>query len=195
MAAISLEDPITRGAERIVLLGVTGSGKSTIARRVERERGIPAVDIDALAWRPGWVKTPEDELAAAAAAIAQRDAWVLDSAWRAILPAVLPRTQLVVALDLPRRVSLTRLLRRTVVRLVTRAPVCGENVESLGSVFSHDSIIAWHFRSYPRKREQIATWESDPQMPPVLRLRSSRDVENWVAALGVTPDAPLGATT
>lgn len=183
MAAVSPDDPLTRNADRILLLGVTGSGKSTVARRVEQARGIPVIDVDALAWRPGWVKTPDDELAAAIGEVAARDAWVMDAAWKATLPVVLPRTQLVVALDLPRWLSLTRLLRRTAWRVISRNQVCGENVESLGSMLGRDSIIAWHFQSFSRKRQQITAWVTDPQMPQVLHLRSARDVENWVTSL------------
>lgn len=107
----SLDDPLARQARRLLLIGVTGSGKTTLARALEGRCGIPAVDVDAMAWRPGWVKTPDEELAAAAARVAAGEAWVMDSAWTAIRPVVLPRAELVVALDLPRWLSLARLLR------------------------------------------------------------------------------------
>lgn len=183
MAQVDHDDPGVSSARRILLIGVTGSGKSTLARAIEGRTGIPAVDVDALAWQPGWVKTPEAELVAAARAIAAQESWVLDSAWTAIRSTVLARTQLIVALDLPRRVSLGRLLTRTARRVVTREPVCGDNAETLRSVLSRDSIIAWHFRSFASKQRQIATWATDPALPPVLRLTTSSAVEAFLASL------------
>ena len=177
----SLHDPLARQARRLLLIGVTGSGKTTLARGLEARCGIPAVDVDAMAWRPGWVKTPDEELAAAAARVAAGEAWVMDSAWTAIRPVVLPRAELVVALDLPRWLSLARLLRRTATRALTREPVCGDNVESVRNVFSRDSIIAWHFRSFAAKRAQMLAWEADPDVPPVLRLRTAAEVDQWLA--------------
>ena len=180
MAHAHLTDPTSVTARRILLIGVTGSGKTSLARALEASHGIRAIDVDSMAWQPGWVKTPDEELAASAAAVAATDAWVMDSAWTAIRSVVLPRTELVVALDLPRRVSLGRLLTRTTRRLITRERICGDNVESLHSVLSRDSIIRWHFRSFAEKRAQIAEWESDPALPPVLRLRSPREVHEWL---------------
>lgn len=177
----SLDDPLAQQARRLLLIGVTGSGKTTLARGLEARCGIPAVDVDAMAWRPGWVKTPDEELAAAAARVAAGEAWVMDSAWTAIRPVVLPRAELVVALDLPRWLSLARLLRRTATRALTREPVCGDNVESVRNVFSRDSILAWHFRSFAAKRSQMLAWEADPDVPPVLRLRTAAEVDQWLA--------------
>ena len=171
----ALDDPLARQARRLLLIGVTGSGKTTLARGLEARCGIPAVDVDAMAWRPGWVKTPDEELAAAAAR-------VVASAWTAIRPVVLPRAELVVALDLPRWLSLARLLRRTATRALTREPVCGDNVESVRNVFSRDSILAWHVRSFAAKRSQMLAWEADPDVPPVLRLRTAAEVDQWLAS-------------
>lgn len=132
----ALDDPLARQARRLLLIGVTGSGKTTLARGLEARCGIPAVDVDAMAWRPGWVKTPDEELAAAAARVAAGEAWVMDSAWTAIRPVVLPRAEL---------------------------------------------VVAWHFRSFAAKRSQMLAWEADPDVPPVLRLRTAAEVDQWLA--------------
>jgi hypothetical protein len=100
--------------------------------------------------------------------------------WRDV---ILPQTQLIVALDYQRQVSLARLLRRTARRIVTCELACNGNRESLRQAISSDSIIAWHFRSFSRKRQQIAAWQSDPTAPPVVRLRSPRLAQEWLADL------------
>lgn len=181
VARAILSDPIARDARRILLIGVTGSGKSTLARALQARHGIPAIDVDALAWRPGWVKAPQGEFVAAAARVAATDSWVLDSAWSAIRPVVLPRVELIVGLDLPRWLSLARLVRRTLRRVITQERVCGDNTESWRSVFSRDSIVAWHFRSFANKRRQLDRWEADPGLAPVLRLSSPAEVDQWLA--------------
>lgn len=100
--------------------------------------------------------------------------------WRDV---VLPRTQLIVALDYPRLVSLARLLRRTAKRVVGRELVCNGNRESLRQALSFQSIVAWHFRSYSRKRAHIVSWQADASAPPVVRLRSPRMADKWLAGL------------
>ena len=46
---------------RIVLHGVTGSGKTTAARRIGQLTGLPVVDGDSMLWEPGWKGVPRDD--------------------------------------------------------------------------------------------------------------------------------------
>ncbi len=170
---------------RILIHGVTGSGKTTLARAVGERPGIPWHSADdELGWLPGWVERPTDEQREIAAEIAATDAWVLDTAYSRWRDVVVPRVQLIVALDYPRSVSLRRLLRRTARRVVTRQAVRNGNRESLRLAFSRESIIRWHFRSYEKKRCQIEDWERAPDAPPLVRLRSPAETDAWLATLG-----------
>ncbi|WP_410650559.1 hypothetical protein [Amycolatopsis sp. cmx-4-54] len=94
------------------------------------------------------------------------------------------RAELIVALDYPRWVSLGRLVRRTVVRCVTRRRICNGNVETLRGMVSGDSIIYWHFRSFARKRRTIRAWVTDPTVP-VVHLTSPRATKRWLASAEV----------
>src|SRR6202011_1486075 len=105
-----------------------------------------------------WSERPRDKQRELALRIAGRERWVLDTAYGHWRDVILPRTELIVALDYPRQVSLAWLLRRTARRIVTSELVCNGNRESLRQAVSSDSIIAWHFRSFSRKRQQIAAW-------------------------------------
>ncbi len=170
--------------ERILVYGVTGSGKTTLARLIGEASGLPWHSVDdEIGWLPGWVERPKGDQRELASRIASSEEWVLDTAYGHWRDAVVARAELIVALDYPRLVSLVRLLRRTTRRIVTRELVCNGNNESLRQALSSGSIVAWHFRSFSRKRERIDGWEADPQAPPVVRLRSPRMTEAWVAAL------------
>ncbi|MFI7115329.1 hypothetical protein [Amycolatopsis sp. NPDC049868] len=113
------------------------------------------------------------------AALVSGDRWVIDGMFAKWRDIALPRAELVVALDYPRWVSLSRLLRRTVVRCVTRRRICNGNVETLRGMISGDSIIVWHFRSFARKRRTLRGWVADPGVP-VVRLTSPRATERWL---------------
>lgn len=171
------------GARRVLIYGVSGSGKSTLAARLSEVTGLPWHPVDDLIWRPGWVEVPADEQRARFAAISTGDRWILDSVggrWRDL---VLPRTELIIALDYPRWLSLARLIRRTVVRVVRRDVICNGNRESLRIALSSDSIVVWHFQSFARKRRRIRAWAADPEGPRVLRFRRPKDLDRWVDSL------------
>lgn len=169
-------------ARRVLLYGVTGAGKSTAALAAGERLGLPVHLVDdEIGWLPGWEMRETDQQRALAARIVTEEDWVLDTAYGAFRDVVLPRTQVVLALDYPRWLSLSRLLRRTARRWVTREPVCNGNVETLGQVLSRDSILLWHFRSYRRKNEQIRAWTDAAEGVPVLRVRHPRELTRVLA--------------
>lgn len=170
-------------AARILLYGVTGSGKTTLAARIAARTGIPFHSVDELTWQPGWAPVPIDEQRRRIEEICAGDAWILDTAYHAWLDVPLARADLIVALDYPRWVSLSRLLRRTTARLLDGRAVCNGNRESLRHVLSWDSIVLWHFRSFDRKRVRMRAWAVDPRAPRVVRLTSPAAAELWLATV------------
>jgi adenylate kinase family enzyme len=174
-----------RRPRRILVYGVTGSGKSTLAAQIAERLQLPWHPVDDLAWEPGWVQVPVDVQRARIAAICEGPEWVLDSGYGSWRDIALARADLVVGLDLPRRVSLSRLVRRTVRRLLSGTEVCNGNKESLRAVLGPESIVRWHFRSFSRKRRTMRQWHADPSGPPVVLLDSTAAVDHWLRTLPV----------
>jgi adenylate kinase family enzyme len=172
-----------RVADRVLIYGVTGSGKTTLARQVAERTGLPWHSVDDLTWEPGWVAVPADEQRSRITAICTQDRWVLDTAYGSWLDVPLARVQLIVALDYPRWRSLARLIRRTMMRAIDRRQICNGNTESFRQVFSRDSIIVWHFRSFTRKRERMRAWAADPFGPKIVTLTSPAATKRWLTGL------------
>ena len=169
---------------RVLVYGVTGSGKSVAATAIAERTGLPLTLVDELTWLPGWVPVDEDVQRTRFAEIAAGEEWVLDSAYGAWLDVVLPRVGLVVGLDYPRWFSLQRLLRRTVTGAIDKTPRCNGNTESLRNLLSRDSIIAWHFRSFARKRARMRAWAAAPGGPEVLLFSRPRELAAWLDGIG-----------
>jgi adenylate kinase family enzyme len=169
---------------RYLIQGVTGSGKSTLAAEISRRTGIPWHSMDELTWEPGWVAVPPDVQRERGAAVCAQDAWVMDTAYSAWLDLALARAEVIVALDYPRWLSLGRLIRRTWMRVLDKQLICNGNTETWRQVFSSESIIAWHFRSFARKRERVRSWHRQSPGPDVVYLTSPRATRRWLATVG-----------
>ncbi len=169
--------------DRVLVYGVTGSGKSTAALAMGARTGHPVTLVDELTWLPGWVPVEESRQREVIGEIVAGERWLLDSSYGIWLDLVLPRTQLVVCLDYARWLSLRRLVRRTVSGAITKEPRCNGNVESWRNMVSRDSIIRWHFQSFARKRERMRSWAASLDGPEVLLFRHPRELDAWLESL------------
>ncbi|MDQ1746279.1 MAG: hypothetical protein QOD07_542 [Frankiaceae bacterium] len=176
------------GARRYLIYGVTGSGKTVLAKRLAERTALPFFLVDDLTWLPGWVPVGEEEQRALIDELTARDAWVVDSAYSKWLDLPLARADVIVALDYPRWVSLWRVTRRSLLRAIDRRPICGGNVETWRRLVSRDSMIHWHFHSFARKRARIRAWVANPPGPQVVLLSSPQQARKWLDS--VQPDAP-----
>ncbi len=172
---------------RILVYGVTGSGKTTLAKAVAAKTGLSLIDVDELTWEPGWVMVPDDEQTRRIEQLTSGDAWVMDTAYGKWLDIPLARAELIVALDYPRWLSFWRLLRRSLARAVDRKPVCNGNTETLRQILSRDSILAWHFKSFARKRRRMRQWAAEGR--EVLVMRWPHETQAWLDALPPAADA------
>lgn len=171
-------------AQRILIYGVTGSGKSTAAERLGSKLGLPVHLVDdEIGWLPGWINRPVDEQIEIATRLVAADRWILDSAYSTWRDVVMERAQVMVGLDYPRWLSLAWLIRRTLRRVIDQQEVCNGNREDWTAVFGADSIIAWHFHSFANKRERIRRWEQAPTGLPVLRLTHPRQLAELLRSL------------
>jgi len=67
---------------RIVVVGSSGSGKSTMARELSRVLQAPHVELDAIRHGPHWTETPDKEFCSKIAVATQGERWVVDGNYR-----------------------------------------------------------------------------------------------------------------
>jgi adenylate kinase family enzyme len=170
-------------APKIAVVGTSGSGKTTVARELARRLGVPHVELDALYHGPGWTETPPEEFRRRVAAATEADGWVVDGNYDSKLgELVLERADTVVWLDLPLRVALTRVTRRTVRRIRTGEELWSGNRESWrGGFLGWESMFVWTIRSHLRNRRARAERLQRQSGLQVVRLRSPKEVESYLS--------------
>lgn len=170
-----------------MICGATGSGKTTLSRRMAAALRVPAIELDALFHLPDWQETPREEFRAKviAALDAAPEGWVTDGNYTPVRDIILARADTVVWLRPPWRVSYWRLLRRTVTRSWRKEELWNTNRESFRLSFaSKDSILLWgltHHQAHARNFRR--DYESMAHNAELVVLRSGREVEAFLADL------------
>src|SRR3990172_8590819 len=137
----SQRDPAVslQGGQRILILGRTGSGKTTLARELAAAIGVPHVELDALYFGPNFSTVPLPVLRERTSAAIAGDRWVTDGNKSAVRDLVWPRADTIIWLDYPLAVSLWRLGKRALWRtsvLKAQAAEAGEKTGLLSKLIS-----------------------------------------------------------
>lgn len=108
---------------RLVVVGSSGSGKTTMAKALSRALGVPRIELDAINWQPDWydisVHEPEEFVRRVAQAAAG-DAWVIDGNYTKARQAHWPRATAFVWMDVERSVVMRQVIWRSFSRAVTK---------------------------------------------------------------------------
>ena len=98
--------------QRVLVIGISGAGKSTFSRALATETGLPLIHLDKEFWRPGWVQTPRQEWRARVSELAAGERWIMDGNYDSSLDLRLPRADTVLWFDYPMLRSLRRAMWR-----------------------------------------------------------------------------------
>jgi len=167
---------------RVNVKGTSGSGKTTFGQELARRLGVPFVELDALHHGPDWAEPTNDEFRARVreAIDAASEGWVIDGNYEAKLgDQVLGAADTIVWLDLPLRLKLGRLWRRTSYRLRNDVELWNGNRENWrNALWGRDSLFGWMLRTHFRqRREWPRRLGGDPRF---VRLRSDAEARSWL---------------
>ncbi len=171
---------------RIVIVGTTGSGKTTLGQCLAAQTGYTLVDLDALHWGPDWTPTPRELFRQRVSEALAGPRWVVAGNYSKTRDIVWARADTMVWLDYPLALTLTRLFRRTVKRIVTREELWSGNRETWrGQFASHDSLFLYALQTHQRRRHELAADLTRPEYAhlEVLCFHRPNEANAWLRSL------------
>ena len=170
---------------RIVVVGSTGSGKTTLAKALAGRLGYPFIELDALHWDPSWSAAPTELFRARIAEATSADCWVVDGNYSVARDLIWERADLLVWLDYPLRVILPRLIVRSLKRGLLRQELWNGNRERLLDLFAADAPIRWAIATHASRRREYPALLAQPQFARlrVVRHRSPGEAERWLRGI------------
>jgi adenylate kinase family enzyme len=172
------------GCKRILILGRTGSGKTTLARDIAAALQVPHVELDSLYFGPDFSTVPDPVLRERVATAIKEDRWVTDGNKRAVRDLVWPRADTIIWLDYPAAVTLWRLGRRATRRTASlreQAVAEGQTKDLPRQLIAAAKGVLTALRSHTGQRREFPQLFAAPenQHLAVVRLRSPQATQRW----------------
>lgn len=174
---------------RILIVGPSCSGKSTLANQLASLIAAEFIEMDALFWKPNWQEPDEDEFQARLKETHRAEAWVSAGNYlRHTRHTVWPRAETVIWLDFPISTTCWRVIVRSWRRWRGRELLWGTNTERFWDQFivwnPRRSLIGYNVSRHRRNRELFLQAMTDPEFTNTrfIRLTSAREVRTLLAA-------------
>ena len=173
---------------RVVVVGTPGAGKTTMARHIAAQLGLPHIELDAINWQPGWRDLtrydPPLFLRRVSDAI-RAEAWVVDGNYGPVRDQVWQRATHLVWLDYDRPVIMRRVIYRSLLRVVLRTELWSGNRERWRNFLRPSHPIRWAWSTWERRRRETEERLTQPEYAAltVLRLRHPKEAADAVLRL------------
>lgn len=174
--------------KRIVVIGTTSSGKSTLAKTLAEKIGADFIELDALHWEPNWVEAPDDVFRERVRKATQSSSWVVAGNYSAVRHFIWLHANCIIWLDYSFPLVFWRLLTRTIRRSITREEICNGNYENFWThlkLWSKDSLFHWLFKTYWKRKKEYPVLFADTQYVhlKVFHFKSPQETQNWLDKL------------
>ncbi|WP_296100463.1 AAA family ATPase [uncultured Agrobacterium sp.] len=179
---------IIKASRRLLVMGCSGNGKSTLSRHLSGHLGLLHISCDRdIFWLSGWKLRPRPEIAERMSAFVAGDRWIIDGNSPGTLPLRLPRADAVIWLRFPRLVSLTSVVKRW---LRYRGKVRPEMAEGCPEKIDAKFLsYIWNFER-AESPEIVRHLEAARRDLPVIVLKSYRETNRFLSDL----DLEIGMT-
>ena len=172
------------------VVGSSGSGKTTVGAALAQRMGVRFVELDSLQHLEDWTSVDPDVFLRQVGEVAAGDEWVIDGNYGAVVRdgPVWRRADTVVWLDVPKRVAMWQVTKRTIGRVITRRELWNGNREKWSNIVSWDpnrSMLRWVWTTHGQVRERYERLSVHPDHSRLtfVRLRSRRETDCWLAGI------------
>lgn len=173
--------------KKINIIGTSGTGKSTFAAALANKLNYPHIELDRLYFSGDWQQASSDQFRTAIVAeTSAQPAWILDGDYTRHFPIKERGVNTVIWLNYGFFLVLFRAVKRAICRIVTREKLWGtDSVETLGKLFSKESIVWWTITSYGKKREKYTALMANPDYQTIqfIELKSPREALAFLGSL------------
>jgi adenylate kinase family enzyme len=179
-------EDLIKNSLRIVVIGSSCAGKSTLAFRLSELLALKYIQLDALYWKADWQAREKDEFNELVINEINSEKWAVDGNYGIIRHLIWPKAEIVIWLNYDFSLVLKRALVRTIKRIVTKEELFSGNRETFKkSFFDKDSILWWVITTFHRRRKEIPLMlkEKEYEHLKVIEIRKAKELDKLLASI------------
>ena len=174
--------------KRIVFVGTTSSGKSTLAKQLADKFDYDFIELDALNWEPNWTPAPQEVFKERVDNATQAPNWIVAGNYSKVRPIIWPKAELIIWLDYSLWRIFWQLIRRTFTRWWTHEHLWGTNYENLWvhfKLWSEESLFHWLFKTYWRRKREYPALLAMPEHLhlKLIHFKHPKETDEWMKNL------------
>ena len=174
--------------QRVVVIGTTSSGKSTLAERLAKQLNLNFIELDALHWEADWAEATLEEFRERVEQATKAKRWIVAGNYHVVRDIVWPKAEAVIWLDYSLSRIFWQLTRRTLKRWWTQELLWGKNRERLWlhfKLWSQESLFHWLLKTYWRRKRETPELLALPehQHLKVIRFKHPNEMNEWLERL------------
>ena len=179
---------------RIIVIGSSNAGKSTLAQRLAERLSVPFIELDALHWEPGWVEATREVFRERVRRAIEPESWVIDGNYtRQHQDVSWLVADTIIWLDLGLPTVLRRCVSRCWRRWRSADLLWGTNREVFWEHLMlwnpERSLIAYTIKTHHARRRMFAAFTREPRWSHItfIRLRAVKDIDRWFDGIPARP--------
>jgi RimJ/RimL family protein N-acetyltransferase/adenylate kinase family enzyme len=173
--------------DRIVIVGTSSSGKTTLAKNLSSTLEIPHKELDSFYWESNWTEADPEIFRERIQNFTQKEKWITDGNFFQVKDLVWGRATTVIWLDYPFLHIIKQFFTRSVRRSLSKEELWNGNTETFwNSIFSPNSLLMWILKSYRHNKVRIGTLLKSDEFPGTyfVRLKSPSETQEFLNKLG-----------
>ncbi len=163
--------------QKILILGNCGTGKTTFAKQLSQHLNLPLLHLDYYYWKSNWKKPEKEKWRVKVHKLVKGNSWIIDGNYQSTFDIRVPVSDTIIFLDLPKYVSLFRIIKRYLKNHdQVRFDIGGGNLEKLDWQF-----IKWVV-SFSRKRilKQLYSHMTNQRF---VHLKSQGEIDQFLETI------------
>lgn len=174
--------------KRMVVIGTTSTGKSTLAEKIANRLDIDFIELDALHWEPNWQEAPLEVFRERVRRAIRSKRWIVAGNYHVVRDLIWPEAEAIIWLDYSLWRIFCQLTLRTFKRWWTQELIWGTNREALWvhfKLWSQESLFHWLFKTYWRRKRETPEILKLPEHRHLrlFRFTHPKDTEEWIKTI------------